>query len=92
VLCFGAAIQAFFTYSETCGKMLEEIELMFNKDGPRPWNTKSGGSKIDAEIQAVIERKAHSGDVYENRLGDEVTEEKGTNVVAQPLEEQVCEN
>lgn len=29
VLCFGASIQAFFTYPETAGKTLEEIELMF---------------------------------------------------------------
>jgi hypothetical protein len=28
VLCFGAAVQAYFTYPETCGKAIEEIELL----------------------------------------------------------------
>jgi MFS family permease len=82
ILCFGAAVQAFFTYPETCGKTLEEIELMFSKGGPKPWRTKPGGSRIDAEIQAVIERKAHGEEIYENRPGDELSEEKGTNVEA----------
>jgi len=61
VLCFGAAVQAFFTYPETCGKTLEEIEILFSKEGPRPWKTKVGGSRLDAEIQAVIERKRQDG-------------------------------
>jgi MFS family permease len=33
VLCFGAAVQADFTYPETCGKTIEEIELLFSKGG-----------------------------------------------------------
>ena len=45
-----AAIQAFWTYPETCGKTLEEIDLMFSKGGPRAWKTKPGGSRLDAEI------------------------------------------
>jgi len=57
VLCMGAAVQAFFTYPETCGKTLEEIELLFSKDGPHPWNTKPGQSRLDAEIVAVGDRK-----------------------------------
>lgn len=74
VLCFGAAVQAFFTYPETCGKTLEEIEIMFSKGGPRPWHTKPGGSRLDAEIQAVIERKAGGHDHYASGMeigGDE---------------------
>lgn len=59
VLCFGAAVQAFFTYPETCGKTLEEIEVLFSAEGPRPWHTKPGGSRLDAEIEAVKDRKAH---------------------------------
>ncbi len=61
---------------------------MFSKDGPKPWNTKPSGSRIDAEIAAVLEREVHGGDMYEHRPGDEITEEKGTNVSAQYLEEQ----
>ncbi len=61
VLCFAAAVQAFFTYPETCGKTLEEIELLFSKDGPRPWKTKPGESRLEAEIQAIIDRKGGDG-------------------------------
>lgn len=61
VLCFGAAVQAYFTYPETCQKTIEEVELMFSKEGPHAWNTKAGGSRLEAEIQAVIERKTHPG-------------------------------
>lgn len=57
VLCFAAAVQAFFTYPETCGKTLEEIEVLFSKEGPHPWHTKPGQSRLDVEIQNVIERK-----------------------------------
>jgi len=50
VLCIGAAIQAFFTYPETAGKTLEEIEIMFRKGGPKPWHTKPGDSLLDQKI------------------------------------------
>ena len=58
VLCFGAAVQAFFTYPETAKKSLEEIEILFGKGGPMPWRTKVGESALDAHIQEVKERKA----------------------------------
>lgn len=90
VLCFGAAVQAWLTYPETCGKTLEEIELLFSKDAPYAWKTKPGGSRIDAEIERVIARKVDGGDMYENRpadLNDAGVEEKGTGVaVASHLE------
>lgn len=57
VLCFAAAVQAFLTYPETCGKTIEEIEELFSAGGPKPWKTKPGGSRLDAEIEAVRERK-----------------------------------
>lgn len=53
VLCIGAAVQAFFTYPETAGKTLEEIEVMFQKGGPRPWHTKPGDSLLDQRILDV---------------------------------------
>jgi hypothetical protein len=57
-LCFGAAIQAFLTYPETAGKTLEEIEILFRPDGPRPWHTKPGNSLFD---QKLAEIRQHGG-------------------------------
>lgn len=93
VLCLGAAVQAYFTYPETCGKTLEEIETMFSKGGPKPWHTKPGGSRLDAEIEAVIARKATGDDMYAHRPEDssvpeEDLAEKGTNVNATYVEAQ----
>lgn len=58
VLCIVAAAWFFVLCPETCGKTLEEVELMFSNDGPRPWNTKKGESRLAAEIEAVAARKA----------------------------------
>jgi len=86
VLCFGATVQAYFTYPETCGKTLEENELLLAKGGPPPWKTLKGGARIDAEIQVVMERKTVGTDLYEHRPIDENdnggSEETGTNVVS----------
>lgn len=50
----------FAFYPETCGKTLEEVELMFAKDGPAPWKTRKGESRLTAEIQAIVERKTYN--------------------------------
>jgi len=50
-LCLGGAIQAFLTYPETAHKSLEEIEFLFSNDGPKPWHTKVGQSKLDENIR-----------------------------------------
>ncbi|AEO68522.1 uncharacterized protein THITE_76090 [Thermothielavioides terrestris NRRL 8126] len=57
VLCVAAAGWFFVTYPETCGKTLEEVELMFSPDGPYPWNTRKGDSRLAAEVEAVAARK-----------------------------------
>ena len=62
VLCFGAAAQAWFTYPETCGKTIEEVEEMFAKGGPLAWKTKKGESRLGSEIQAVIDKKAEENE------------------------------
>ncbi|KAL2004835.1 hypothetical protein VTN00DRAFT_3108 [Thermoascus crustaceus] len=63
VLCVGAAVQVFFTYPETCGKTIEEIEEMFGKGGPWPWETKPGHSKLDALIEEAREKHLEVKDV-----------------------------
>jgi hypothetical protein len=62
VLCLAAAAWFFIFFPETCGKTLEEVELMFSKDGPKPWNTRKGESRLEAEIEAVIARKLGGND------------------------------
>ena len=63
VLCFGAAIQAYLTYPETAGKSIEEIEFLFSRGGPRPWNTRPGESLLDRKIEAVrgLQREGKGG-------------------------------
>lgn len=53
VLCVGAAIQAFFTYPETAGETIEEIELLFSRGAFKPWKTKHPDSMVDARIEEV---------------------------------------
>ncbi|KAJ2890584.1 hypothetical protein MKZ38_001650 [Zalerion maritima] len=72
VLCICAAVQAFFTYPETCGKTIEEIEELFRPGGPLPWKTKKGGSRLDAEI----ERVAQGG---KPQIASQTIDEKGEN-------------
>lgn len=62
VLCFGAAVQAYFTYPETALKSLEEIEFLFSPAGPHPWNTRPGDSLLDAKIENVREGRVNSVD------------------------------
>lgn len=56
-LCIAASAWFWFWYPETCGKTLEEIEILFSPDGPKPWKTKMGESRLHAEIEAVVARK-----------------------------------
>ncbi|KAK8085937.1 general substrate transporter [Apiospora phragmitis] len=81
-LCMAAAGWFFAFYPETCGKTLEEVELMFAKDGPAPWKTRKGESRLTAEIQAVVERKTYNNDepkvsvTADNRTVSEVADNK----------------
>ena len=51
LMCFLAAIHFFFMYPETSGKSLEEIQMMFEPGGPKPWKTKRGESRLDAAVE-----------------------------------------
>ena len=57
-ICFGAAVQAYFTYPETARKSLEQIEVLFSAGGPRPWKTRPGDSGLDARIDAFREMQS----------------------------------
>ncbi len=87
VLCLGSAVQAFLTYPETCGKTIEEIEVLFAKGAMPAWRTKKGGSRLDAEIQAVLERKERGEDVH---IESHVDPEKSGIAAAASTTEQVA--
>ncbi|KAF8854406.1 sugar transporter [Acephala macrosclerotiorum] len=69
ILCFGAVVQAFFTYPETCGKTLEEIELMFSKGGPRPWNTKPVDPELMRRLRRLLRKRLLPGTCMKTDLG-----------------------
>lgn len=57
VLCVAAAGWSWVFYPETCGKTLEEVEVLFSNEGPKPWKTKKGDSRLIARIEAVVAKK-----------------------------------
>ncbi|KAL8838874.1 MAG: hypothetical protein Q9205_000281 [Flavoplaca limonia] len=77
VLCFAAAFQAFLCYPETAQKSLEEIEVLFSKGGPRPWNTRSGDSLLDIKIAQVQETQQKGEHLGVNFGSTENSEELG---------------
>ncbi|KAI4614977.1 uncharacterized protein J4E92_007196 [Alternaria infectoria] len=58
ILCFMAAVQFFFTYPETCGKTLEEVEFLFSKEGPHAWKTKKGSDNLARDLENVAAAQA----------------------------------
>ena len=43
---------------KTCGKTLEEIEILFSKDGPHAWQTKKGSDHLARNIEHVAAAQA----------------------------------
>ncbi|KAK5062518.1 hypothetical protein LTR84_004591 [Exophiala bonariae] len=76
-MCILAAIQFYLTYPETCNKTLEEIEIMFSHDGPKPWHTKPGNSRLDDMV--VQAREKHSS-VDHGTVGKPHTLDDGSHV------------
>ena len=68
-MCILAAIQFYFTYPETCNKSLEEIEEMFSRGGPRPWQTKPGHSRLDRLVEEAREKHYTVQDVRTGSIG-----------------------
>jgi hypothetical protein len=68
VMCLLAAVQFYFTYPETCGKTLEEVEEMFATGGPKPWKTRKGHSRLDALVDQAREKNLTIGDVTAGRV------------------------
>jgi hypothetical protein len=54
------------------GKTLEEIEVLFSKDGPHPWQTHFGESKFAANLDIATQARSRGMSVSEfnekNRL------------------------
>lgn len=44
--------------SQTCGKTLEEIEVLFSHDGPHAWKTKKGSSHLETDVNNIATAQA----------------------------------
>ncbi|TKX21716.1 high-affinity glucose transporter-3 [Elsinoe australis] len=74
VLCVLAATQFYFTYPETANKSLEEIEITFSDDGPRPWKTRPGESRLDALVENAREKHLTVEDALDHKGASENVE------------------
>ncbi|KAJ5536337.1 hypothetical protein N7513_009523 [Penicillium frequentans] len=53
--CFAAAIHVFFLFQETCGKSLEEIDIIFEKESIWAFKAKQEPSRLAADIEQAKE-------------------------------------
>jgi hypothetical protein len=53
----------FFTYPETCGKTIEEIEVLFSHEGPRAWQTRKGSERLEHDVNDVADSQAKKASV-----------------------------
>lgn len=79
-MCVLAALQFYFTYPETCGKTIEEIEELFLPGAPKPWNTKPGHSRLDAMIDEANREHLTMADVKAGKRNISVAEHREENV------------
>lgn len=79
-----AAVQAFFTYPETAGKTIEEIELLFINGAIKPWKTKPGDSLLDAKIEEVrVHNKGTAGMGATGRIASVSEKGKGGEILSE---------
>jgi hypothetical protein len=76
VLCFGTANSDIFANPEPAARKLEGIELLYNQDRHKTGSKKLGGSRTEAEIQLVVEKKVHSREMYGHGAGNELMDKK----------------
>lgn len=57
VLCTAMTVHIFFTYPETAGRTLEEIDYIFECDLP-VWRTGEAKSKFAEDVEAVQREKS----------------------------------
>lgn len=59
---------------------MEEIEIMFQKGGPHPWNTSPGHSLLDAKVQELQEHGKAGGVLAGTEERTEDIEKTGTGI------------
>lgn len=79
-MCMLAAIQFYFTYPETCGKTIEEIEELFLPGAPKPWHTKPGHSRLDAMIDEANREHLTMADIQAGKRNASLVEHHEENI------------
>lgn len=72
-------------YPETCGKTIEEVEELFSDNGPKPWHTKPGHSKLDSLIEQAREKNLHVKDIVETSHTENVDSTMAGQTVEKPV-------
>ena len=69
--------------NQTCGKTLEEVEMLFSKNGPPAWRTKKGSDHIGQNTENVAaaqaKQEAHA------RIERIAKKEKGETAMAETV-------
>ena len=73
VFCFVMTFHIYFTYPETCGRSLEEIEYIFEANLP-PWRSNEARHKFAEDVEVADRRSDGS-------LGRETVKSKGSEGV-----------
>jgi len=81
-LSMAAAIQFFFTFPETGGKTVEEIEPLFLPGAEKPWKTKLGHSLLDDRLKQMSVSEGDGGKESNNtQMFEHLNREEETSPV-----------